>query len=104
MLSGCCAQSGGDAQGHYSQYAQVPDVEKGGGAAKKKATPAKKKVNLPPKKKGGPPGRKSVQEDSEVRCFFVVLGTMPRLVVPCGGVGCPPRFYLLRSDLPTGGG
>ena len=70
MLSGCCAQSGGDAQGHYSQYAQVPDVEKGGGAAKKKATPAKKKVNLPPKKKGGPPGRKSVQEDSEVRCFF----------------------------------
>ena len=72
MLSGCCAQSGGDAQGHYSQYAQVPDVEKGGGAAKKKA-PVKKKANLPPKKKGGPPGRKSVQEESEVRCFFVVL-------------------------------
>ena len=65
-------QSGGDSQGHYSQYAQVPDVEKGGGAAKKKA-PVKKKANLPPKKKGGPPGRKSVQEESEVRCFFVVL-------------------------------
>ena len=62
-------QSGGDSQGHYSQYAQVPDVEKGGGAAKKKA-PVKKKANLPPKKKGGPPGRKSVQEGSEVRCFL----------------------------------
>ena len=82
-------QSGGDSQGHYSQYAQVPDVEKGGGAAKKKA-PVKKKANLPPKKKGGPPGRKSVQEESEVRCFFVVLAL--RLVVPCGGVGCAPRF------------
>ena len=65
----CCVQSGGDSQGHYSQYAQVPDVEKGGGAAKKKA-PVKKKANLPPKKKGGPPGRKSVQEESEVRCFL----------------------------------
>ena len=85
----CCVQSGGDSQGHYSQYAQVPDVEKGGGAAKKKA-PVKKKANLPPKKKGGPPGRKSVQEESEVRCFFVVLAL--RLVVPCGGVGCAPRF------------
>ena len=74
MLSGCCVQSGGDSQGHYSQYAQVPDVEKGGGAAKKKA-PVKKKANLPPKKKGGPPGRKSVQEESEVRCFSSVFFT-----------------------------
>ena len=76
----CCVQSGGDAQGHYSQYAQVPDVEKGGGAAKKKA-PVKKKANLPPKKKGGPPGRKSVQEESEVRCFFFFgLLHTPRLL------------------------
>ena len=79
MLSGCCVQSGGDSQGHYSQYAQVPDVEKGGGAAKKKA-PVKKKANLPPKKKGGPPGRKSVQEESEVRCFFFGLLHTPRLL------------------------
>ena len=42
----------------------------------------KKKANLPPKKKGGPPGRKSVQEDSEVRCFFVVL------CAQCRGLWC----------------
>ena len=53
-------QSGGQSNGHFSQYAAVDDVEEG--APKK--TPPRKKVALPPKKTAGPPARKS-QEASE---------------------------------------
>ena len=61
-------QSGGASTAHFSQYAQVDDVE--GGAPKK--TPPRKKVNLPPKKKGGPPARKSQEEDEGADPDYVV--------------------------------
>lgn len=53
-------QTGGQKQGHFSQYAAVDDVE----AASQKKTPAKRKTALPPKK-SGPPARRSGSSEND---------------------------------------